>query len=284
MTRVWLVLCMFVLPQPAAAQIWGPAPEAEPVPPEYEPQPEEAQPEGEVEPDADAPVELEPEQPELRVRVSIGAGVGRLSFDWPAEGQTRSVQTGAFAAIDLGIGFAVATSPLFSIGTQLEYQSSIGSEVEETHSGGATDTLRIRAGRFAGLLVTEFRVGILRVAPGVGYSTRSLRPEVHHLLTPSYNLQGPLGRIALRFALGDQFAIRIAPELQYLFVSDSLQELGMQGGGLSFGAELAFELRISETLGLEAAARDAHASLPAIVDQTSNEVGQFAVLRLVWEP
>ncbi|HKU43703.1 MAG TPA: hypothetical protein VJR89_36340 [Polyangiales bacterium] len=226
----------------------------------------------------------ESQDPELRVRVVVGAGVGRLNFDWPAEGQMRSVQTGAFAAIDLGIGFGVAFTRVFSLGPQLEYQSSLGSQLEETHIAGASDTLRVRAGRFAGLLATEFRVGVVRIGPALGYGWRSLRPEVHHLLTPSYSLHGPLGRLALRFALGDQLAIRIAPELQYLMIGEALEELGLHGSGLSFGGELAFELRIAQTIALEVAARDAHASLPATVLESSSEVGQSATLRVVWEP
>jgi hypothetical protein len=253
-------------PTAAGAQVWGPTPE-----PDNSPEP---------------PASEEPESadPELRIRMIAGAGVGRLNVEWPAEGETRTVRTGAFAAIDLGAAFAVAFTRVFALGTELTYQTSVGHEVEELHTAGAPDTLRIRAHRFTGLLTAEFRAGIVRITPAAGYGARSLRPEVHHLLTPSYTLAGPLGRIALRVELGTRLAIRVAPELQWLIVGEELQELGMHGSGLGFGAEVALEVSLTRGLSLEATARDAHASLPGTPSQNSSEVGQFATMRVVWEP
>jgi hypothetical protein len=278
----WLALTLLVCLQPlaASAQVWGPAPEPQP---EFAPEPEpEYAPPPEQQPAT--PDEPESDDVALRARMVVGAGVGRLDLEWPASGETRSVQTGAFAAIDLGAGFALGFSRVFSLGTELAYQTSVACEVEEPHTAGATDTLRIRAHRFAALLTAEFRAGIVSITPAAGYGLRSLRPEVHHLQTPTYTLAGPLGRIGLRVALGTRIALRVAPELQWLLVSQELKELGMHSGGLGFGVEFALEVLLVRGLALEATARDAHASLPATEGENSSELGQAAMLRMVWEP
>jgi hypothetical protein len=231
--------------------------------------------------------EASSEQPRLGLRVFGGLGVGMRSLDWPGAGETLALRTGAFFALDVGASFWLVPSERFWIGPALVYQTSVGSTIEETHIAGSPDTLGVRVHRFEGMLVATFLLGSsggFRIAPELGYGLRNLRPEVHHLLTPSYTLAGPLLRLGLRIPLGERLALRIAPELQWIVVGDALEEQGMKASGIGFGGELAFELALSRRLSIELVARYAHASLQGDAGESGVDGEQFVTGRLVWQP
>ena len=220
------------------------------------------------------------------MRIYGGAGLGMRDVTWPAAGERRSVETGAFPALELGASFLLAFGESVWFGPVLAYQTSLAHEVEETHLAGESDTLRIRSHRFDAVLAASFQLGGggFRLTPSLGIGVQNLRPEVHHLLTPSYTLAGPLVRIALRIPFGDSVALRLAPEAQYLFTDDSLRELGVEASGVSVGGEIAFEIALAQSFSLELTARDAYAWLPSNLGTDATDTGLFATTRLVWQP
>lgn len=242
---------------------------------------------------AGAPVEQDgstaagPGETALEIHAYAGAGLGARSLEWPSAGETWSVSTGAFLAVELGAGFAIAPSRSFAIGPELAYQTSLDHEVDETHVAGAMDTLRIRAHRFAGLLALTFKLGSsggFRIVPAIGYGMRNLRPEVHHLLTPSYSLGGPLVRLGFRIPFGDSVALRLAPEVQLISVGDALEERGVSSSGLAFGGEAELEIALTAKLGLELSFREAHAIMSSSQGDDASDVERFSTVRVVWTP
>jgi hypothetical protein len=218
------------------------------------------------------------------VRVYGGGGLGMRSFDWPSSGERRAVDTGVFAALEVGIKFLLALGDSVALGASFAYQTSIAHEIEEKHLAGESDTLRIRAHRLDATFVVQVgSSSSFQVAPAIGVATHNLRPEVHHLLTPSYSLVGPVLRLTFRIPIGP-IALRIAPEGAWLVTDDPLEEIGVKGGGPAVGAEVAFELPLSRKLGLELTARDVRAWLPSRDGAKATDTGFFATTRLVWQP
>jgi hypothetical protein len=212
--------------------------------------------------------------------------MGTRSLDWPRHGERNAVATGAFVALDLGASFAIATSDAFSIGPQFLYQTSLDAHVTEMHIAGASQSLKVRAHRFEALLAPTFRFGSQHdwyLLPAVGFGVRDLQPGVHHLLTPSYSLAGPLLRLTLRIPLGSAVGLRLGPEAQWLHVGKALHDLGVNSSGKSFGAEAALEIAVSHGIALELALREAHALLPSSQGAQATDVERFATARLIGE-
>jgi hypothetical protein len=249
--------------------------------------------EPEAEPDAEAEPESEPEadgdehETGLIARAYTGIGLGTRDLEWPSSGEMRVVETGAFVAVEAGAAFALALSDALALGPELVYQTSLDHEIDEEHIAGETQHMGIRAHRFEALLSLTVGVGKsrnFRIAPALGYGVRALHPEVHHLLTPSYSLTGPLVRITLRIPFGDSLALRLAPELQYLLVGDALEELGVSSSGFAFGGDAALELTLSTHLAIELTFRQANAIMSSALGPDSTDVERFASLRVVWRP
>ncbi len=222
----------------------------------------------------------------LNVRVFAGAGIGARDVTWPAPGERRSVETGPFAAVELGASILFAFGESFWFGPVLAYQTSFAHEVEEQHISGQSDTLRVRSHRFDAVIAGSIGLGSagFRLTPAIGVAVQNFRPEVHHLLTPTYSLAGPLARISLRIPFGSTVALRIAPEAQILFTDDALRELGASNSGVAIGGEIAMELGIASSLSLELTARDARAWVESKFGDDATDAGLFATTRLVWQP
>ena len=240
-------------------------------------QPAAAQDEG-AEPEAD--------ESQLVVRVFGGVGLGTRDFTFQTPAELRSVETGPFAALEVGASFLFAVSDSFSLGPMLVYQTSFAHEIEETHIAGASDELGIRSHRFDATLAATIAIGSagFRLALAAGVAVQNLRPEVHHLLTPAYSSMGPLGRLIVRIPFTQSFALRLAPEVAWMVPGYSLEELGLRDSGLLVGGEIAFELAVSDSLALELAARDALAWLPSSIGEDATDNGMFATTRVVWQP
>lgn len=226
-------------------------------------------------------------EPALGLRLFAGAGVGGRNFEWPGNGERLAVQTGAFAAVDLGLSFWLAASERLWIGPALTYQSSLGAQVDEAHIAGASDELAIRSHRFEGLLAMTVRLGQeggFWIVPAVGYGLRNMRPEVHHLLTPTTTLAGPLLRLAVRIPIGATFALRIAPELQWILVVEQLEDLGLHDSGVAFGAELGVEVAVGGDLSVEVAAHGSQARVSSELGATAVDGEQIVTARVVWQP
>lgn len=221
----------------------------------------------------------------LRLRAFGGVGLGTRSVEWPAAGETVGVDSGAFVAVELGAAFALALDDGLALGPELIYQTSLDHEIDEAHVAGAGESLGLRAHRFSAVL--ELAIGDddgVSVAPGLGYGVRALHPEVHHLLTPSYSLTGPLARVALRIAFGSSVALRLVPEIQLVQVGDALEERGVSGSGLAFGGDAALELVLSRGLSLALSYREAHAVMSSTEGDGASDVERFSTVRGVWTP
>jgi hypothetical protein len=223
----------------------------------------------------------------LLARAYAGIGLGTRNLDWPSSGETRAVQTGAFVAVEVGAAFAFALSEALALGPQLAYQTSLAHEIEETHIAGEAQRMDLRAHRFEALLALTIGFGEsrrFRIAPALGYGVRALHPEVHHLLTPSYSLTGPVARVTVRIPFGDSLALRLAPEVQIVAVGDALEELGVEGSGIAFGGDAALELALFAHFATELAFRQAHAVMHSSLGGDSTDIERFATLRVVWQP
>lgn len=228
----------------------------------------------------------EDSEPNLAFRAFAGVGVGQRTLNWSEAGELRRVATGVFPALDLGTSFHVSVNDVLSIGPELHYQTSIAGRVNEMHIDAPADTLRIRAHRFDAVLAAVFSFGQSgwRIVPALGYAVHALNPEVHHLLTPSYMLGGPVVRLTLRIPFGASVAVRIAPEAQWLIVSEELEQRGLAGTGFGVGGEMTLEIGLHHAWALELSARMARAQLSAIAAEPANDSAQFATARLVWQP
>jgi hypothetical protein len=215
----------------------------------------------------------------MDMRVTGGAGFGARTLLWPQNGETWSVETGLFPALDLAMSFRLVFSSALALGLDLAYQTSIGAQIEENHVAGSTETLRVRSSHFGALLALALGGQGFRVTPALGYATRGLRPEVHHLLTPSYSLAGPLAQVGVRIPLGSSFAFRLAPEAQYVFVGQGLRERGVASTGFSLGGEVALELAASGALTLELCGRWSRVWLGTGASDTE----RFVTARIVWQ-
>ena len=223
--------------------------------------------------------------PPLVVNAAIGIGVGTRALEWPASGQQQRVDTGPFAAYELAASFMFAASDSVSIGPDLVYQSSLSHEITEAHIAGPGETIGIRSHRFSGLLAATFDAddeGTFRISPAIGYGSRGLRPAVHHLLTPSYSLAGPIAQLAFHIGLG-HVELTLAPEAQLIVVGDELEEEGVDGSGFSIGGEAALSVALSRAVALGLTYREAHALLSAGSDSAS-DVERFVTTRLRWTP
>jgi hypothetical protein len=224
---------------------------------------------------------------ERRARVWGGFGIGMRMLNWPENGEELEADTGVFPAYELGTTVDIAPSDSLAIGVQLAYQSSVGSEISETHMDAPPETIGVRAHHFEGLLaLTIGHADGFYVAPALGYGTRNLRPEVHHLLTPSYSLAGPLAHLGIRIPFGDSVALRLVPEAQLvLVVGEQLAERGVKSSGISIGGDIALEISLSEAFALELGFREAHALLSSTQDGGStSDVERFITMRLVGRP
>ena len=214
----------------------------------------------------------------------IGLGFGMRSLEWPVSGEIQRVDTGMFAAYELAARFALPLSESTELGPEFAYQSSLSHEIEETHLDAPPEKVGIRSHRFAGLLALTVHLGeTLSIAPAVGYGSRSLRPDVHHLLTPSYSLAGPIGRIAFGLAFGDSITLALAPELQWIVVGDELEAEGVDGSGLSVGGEALLELAFSDAVAAGLTFREAHALLSA-GSGSAADVERFVTTHVRWTP
>jgi hypothetical protein len=205
--------------------------------------------------------------------------------EWPEAGETFAVESGAFVAVDVGAAFALALDEDLAVGAELVYQTSLDHEVDETHVAGATETIGLRAHRFGALLA--LRIGSARgfhVAPGLGAAARALHPEVHHLLTPSYTLAGPVARIAVRIPFGDSVALRLVPEAQWFGVGDALQELGVESSGFAIGGDASLTIALGAALALELSYRQSHAIMSSTDGDGATDVERFTTARAVWTP
>jgi len=252
------------------------------------PPPPAAEPEAEPgAPPADAGAEpAASEARALQMRVFAGAGMGTRALEWPMAGERIAVDTGAFAAVDLGASLAFAVSDSVSLGPEFNYQTSLDHEITELHIAGAPESMGVRSHRFEALIVPAFHFGQdsgWQIAPALGYGVRNLRPDVHHLLTPSSSIGGPLLRLVLRIPFGKRLGLRLGPEAQWVLVGDELQELGIESSGLGFGADVRFEIAITDTLGVELTYREAHAMLPSSQGDDATDVERYATARLSGE-
>ena len=236
--------------------------------------------------DDQAEGETAADEDELYLRVFAGAGMGMRQIAWPAAGQTLSVETGPFLAVELGASFGVRLSPSVELGPELVYQTSLDHEINEAHIDGATEKLGIRAHRFEALLALSFGSGDdgWRIAPELGYAMRNLRPEVHHLQTPGYTLAGPMLRVRVRIPFGDSVALVLAPEVQYVIVGDAFEDLGAESTGLAFGGQASFEIALSHEYAIELMFREAHALIASALGDDASDIERFATARFRWQP
>lgn len=221
----------------------------------------------------------------IEVRIAAGAGMGTRSVEWATPSGRSAVDLGAFPALDIGASLWFGDEG-FALGTEVVYQSSFGHEVDEVHEGGSARPMAIRSHRVGIGLTPELRFGDddkgVRLGLSVGYGVRSLRPAVHHLLTPDFSIGGPTARLVLHIPIGDDVVLALAPEGQLLMqVSDEFQELGVQGSGIAFGGDASLQIHLDGAFHMELTYRESHASLGSSLGDSASDVERYATARLL---
>ncbi|MDH5673308.1 MAG: hypothetical protein OEZ06_14235 [Myxococcales bacterium] len=226
----------------------------------------------------------------FRVAASAGMGVTLRAVDLPSDGAILQLRSGLYPAFE--VGFALLHETTDSVTTRLgvRYQSSLLRQpVIELHVDGSERALGLRSHRLELELAPSLRLdqaGRWALSPSLAYALLNLRPEVHHLLTPSYSLGGPLLRLSLSVALiAERLLLHIGPEVQYLLqVGDGLREHGVDTSGLALGAEAGLELQLSATLSLRMGYRQKHALIGSSEGRHFRDVSHFGTLSLVGKP
>ena len=229
--------------------------------------------------------EAAPEHP-LSLHLSAGLGIGTRAVDVPLDGALHQTRTGAFPAFVVGFDLQYAASSAFGIGLVTRYQSSVlGHPMVEQHTDGTDRPMDVRAHRFElSLAPTLFFDDARRWSLGLaaGYATRNLRPEVHHLLTPSYSLSGPHLRLDLGLPLWeDMLRLRLGPEAHILVdVGSEVRDRDVAGEGLGLGFEAALALKLTAALSVHLTYRETHASLDTEQGESFSDVGRYVTTRL----
>jgi hypothetical protein len=271
------ILCTLALAMggaSASAQDVAPAENAAPAPATVapEPAPEVVAP---VEPaPIVAPVEATPElaytepvpAPTLMtVELNAGLGIGTRSYERPNGAQAQALESAPFTALDLSLRMKRCTSDCraahYAIELLLRYQTSLGMKVEQPLIFALPSEVDARSSRLELSLAPIFRLAEhISLAVPIGASMRALQAPHRDLPLPSYLLFGPHLRVEARAALGESFALRAGPELQWIaMVGERLQNDGTEGGGVAVGFELAASASLTSCLGLELTYRQAHA-------------------------
>jgi hypothetical protein len=201
----------------------------------------------------------------MTVELNAGLGIGTRSYERPNGVQPQELETTPFTALDLSLRVKRCTSGCakahYAIEFLLRYQTSLGMKVEQPLFFALPSEVDARSSRLELSLAPAFRLAeSVSLAVPIGASVRALQAPHRDLPLPSYLLFGPHLRIEGRAALGDMFALRAGPELQWIaMVGDRLQNDGTESSGVALGFELAASASLTSWLGLELTYRQAHA-------------------------
>jgi hypothetical protein len=242
-------------------------------------------------PEADLPPSTsEPSASRQRMtaRVALGPGVGARSLRTPSASGERSLATGLFPVLDVGIGADADLNEHVAFGVQAHYQTSLGLHATERELGtGQTKRTSLRSHRLdLGVLPAyRFASAPARAELGLflGWGWRGLRSIVD-INIPAYTLQGPVLRPELRIPIGGAAVVlRFAPELMLIAgVTDALRTLGGTARyGIAWGGEASLEIRLIAAAHLTLAYRESHASLSTGWGSTLSDSERFATASLV---
>lgn len=229
-----------------------------------------------------------PDTQELKACLRIGFGAGWRGIEVPSEQGLQKLDSESFPALDLGVQGSVALSPVFSLGIETRYQTSLGLQAEETPAGGVPKSTSLRSHHARFGIVPGFRFAESPAAVSLdvllGWEIRGLR-SVTELSTPGYTLHGPLLRAELAIPLVLLFELRFAPEFFYIVhITEELRELGgFRGGGYGIGGELTLAVSATRWLGFELGYRESHSFAPTYWSQSFSDGERFVTLRSVVE-
>jgi hypothetical protein len=243
-----------------------------------------------AEPDAPPAREGEPTaelEPAVRTEIAAGMGIGTRSFSRPTSEGVQRLPDAVFPAVDVALRVHAWPRDGFSLGISLRYQSSLGLTIEEQPPFALRNRVDARAERVELSVAPTFRLGDASAAPAlafpIGFTLRSLWPEVHEMMTPGYSLIGPHLRAELVLPLGDVLVLRVGPELQVIIaIDESIRAEGVGRSGVAYGGEALLQLRLGAVFALELTYRESHAFVPsAFVSRADFEdVERFATGRL----
>jgi hypothetical protein len=227
---------------------------------------------------------------QMTVELNAGLGVGTRSYERPYMSRLQELETTPFTALDLSLRMkdCVADCPRdsFAIEYLLRYQTSLGMRVDQPLMFALPSEVAARSSRLelsaAPIFKLEPSASSFSIAVPVGLSLRALQAEHRDLPLPSYMLLGPQVRVEARAPLGDRFALRGGPELQWIaLISDRLKDDGVAGTGVALGLELAASATLTSWLGLELTYRQAHAFASGKGDGADFEdIERYATLQL----
>lgn len=232
-----------------------------------------------------------PPAPEyMTVELNAGLGIGTRSYERPYDQQLQELETTPFTALDLSVRLKSCMSDCptarYSLEYLLRYQTSLGMRVDQPLPFALPSEVDARSSRLELSAAPILRLGNTAASPSIavpiGVSLRALHAEHRDLPLPSYLLLGPHLRVEARASLGERFALRAGPELQWIaLVGDRLKDDGVSGSGFAIGAELAASVSLTSCWGLELTYRQAHAFASGKGERADFEdVERYATLQL----
>jgi hypothetical protein len=224
----------------------------------------------------------------MAAAVTLGPGIGSRSVRTPTASGDRSLATGFFPALDLGLGAEFSLSPQAAIDVTVHYQTSIGLHASETELGTGVEkrtSLRshhLDVGVSPAYRFTASPAGVL-LGVFAGWGFRGLRSIVD-ISIPAYTLHGPVFRPEIRIPIaGNALVLRVAPELMLIVeVSGELRELGnTAASGLSLGGEASLDIRLVALIHLTLAYRESRARLATAWGDALTDDERFGTVSLV---
>ena len=208
----------------------------------------------------------------MTFELNAGLGVGTRSYERPNGPQLQELEATPFTAVDLSLRVKRCTADCptapYAVEFLLRYQTSLGMQVEQPQPFALPSEVEARSSRLELSLGPVFGLGGSSgfrpaIAVPIGASLRALKAPHRDLPLPSYMLLGPHLRVEGRAELGERFALRLGPELQWLaWASDRLQDDGTESSGFAIGLEAAasaFKPKGQADAATAAAAAESHA-------------------------
>jgi hypothetical protein len=230
--------------------------------------------------------ELAPPSSPVRVQVLAGGGIGTRAMRRPTLYGAQRLDASLFAALDIGVRVSVWPERAFALGVGLRYQTSIGWTVRDDPAFALATSVDVRAERVELAAGPTLRFGesprSVALAIPIGFSVRTLWPDVHDLPVVGYSLLGPFARAELCLSLGDALALRVGPEVQWIVAVDQVvREQGAGPQGYALGGELVVQAPLGRKLALELTYRESHAFVPGQRGRVQlTDVERFATARL----
>lgn len=204
----------------------------------------------------------------LRVLLQAGAGATQRTINVPSAPGPITLSTGIVSAVDVRASARLMFEHTF-VRIRASYQTSLGVHSAERPLIETPGSTPVRSHRFDGGIAPGLWLGkgagTTALSLYMAYGLRAFS-SVSPLLVPRFTLHGPLLRLELEVPLiGQRLWLQVAPEAQYILsITQDLRAAGnLHSGGIAYGAEAGFFLRLHARVGVRLSYRESRAYIAA---------------------